>query len=90
MELTKFQIREDVVVEQLDDEVVIVNMATGEYFGAGSVGKDVVGQLKEGRTLGQVVRALMDLYDICEKVARSDAETFIDDLRKQNLVKEVL
>ena len=76
-----FSIPEDVLFQDVNDEVVLLDLASEHYFGLDEVGARTWMLLKEQKAAGQIVEELLQEYD----VERAELEGDILDLLAQLL-----
>lgn len=81
------KISEDVVFRDLSGEAVILNLATGTYFGLNEVGTRMWNLIAEGKSGEQVIETLLGEYEVEEKQLRSDYESLVKQLLEKGLVK---
>lgn len=82
-----FKISDDVVFRILGDEAVILNLASGVYFGLDSVGTRMWQLMSEHASKDKVVEALLGEYEVEEKKLRDDLDDLIRQLSEKGLVK---
>jgi hypothetical protein len=80
------QIDDDVVSKKLDDQEVILHLKSGTYFGLNPTGTFLFGILKKGSSKDALVQALIEEYAITKNEAQADVETFLNTLRKHQLI----
>jgi hypothetical protein len=80
------RIAEDVIFRVLDDEAVILNLATGTYFGLNSVGTRLWQLLAEHGSVEQVVAAFLAEYEVEESQLRQELGDLIQQLVQEGLV----
>jgi hypothetical protein len=81
------RVSEDVVSRDLAGEAVLLDLATGTYFGLDEVGTRVWHLLREHGAVDGVVRALLREYDVEESRLRTDLDVLVADLQARGLVK---
>lgn len=77
---------EDVVFRELDGEAVLLNLATGTYFGLDSVGTRIWQLLEHLHRLDAVRDALVAEYDVEVPAAEADLINLVDRLAAHGLV----
>ena len=82
----KIRIPENVMVRILSDEAVILNLASGVYFGLDSVGTRMWQLLSEHGSVNEVVQKLLEEYEVEEAQLRSDLESLVQQLTEKGLV----
>jgi Coenzyme PQQ synthesis protein D (PqqD) len=81
------QISKDVVFRDLEGEMVLLNLATGVYFGLDPVGTRIWELLASGRSSDEIVGALTAEYDVDAETCRADLARFLGTLRDNELVQ---
>lgn len=80
------KVSDDVVFRVLGDEAVILNLATGVYFGLDTVGTRMWQLMSEHGSTDPVVTALLGEYEVDEGQLRGDLEKLIEQLKEKGLV----
>jgi hypothetical protein len=80
------KISDDVVFRDLAGEAVILNLATGTYFGLDEVGTRIWHVLAEHGSQDKVVEVLLGEYEVEEGQLRTDVEQLIQQLSDKGLV----
>ena len=86
MKYVRVTVREDVVSRVLDGEAVLLDLASGSYFGLNEVGTVVWEEL---RTHGQVEKAIAKVLEEFE-VERDTVEKDVDELLAELVEKKLL
>jgi coenzyme PQQ synthesis protein D (PqqD) len=81
------RIPDDVVFRVLGDEAVILNLASGVYFGLDTVGTRMWQLMSEHGSTDKVIAAMLDEYAVEEGQLRSDLDKLIEQLSEKGLVK---
>lgn len=81
------RVKPEALSRELDGEEVILNAATGTYFGLEAVGARVWRCIKEGRPPSSEVAVLLEEYDVDERRLRGDILKLLKDFRKQGLIE---
>jgi hypothetical protein len=77
----------DVVFRDLEGEAVILDLASGTYFGLNEVGTRVWQLVDEGRDAAQIVDALAAEYDADRVTIEQDVARLLDDLSARRLIE---
>jgi hypothetical protein len=80
------QIPEDVVFRELDGEAVILNLASGMYFGLDAVGTRIWQLLDTHRSLRRTLEALETEFDAPLDRLSSDLTEFVVQLQAKGLL----
>ena len=82
-----FRIPDDVVFRVLGDEAVILNLASGVYFGLDTVGTRMWQLISEHGSTDKVIASMLDEYAAEEGQLRSDLDKLIEQLSEKGLVQ---
>lgn len=82
----KVTVREGVLFQQLQDEAVLLNLDSGQYFGLDPVGTRIWNLLTEGQSLPQIVSTIVAEFDVGGERCEADLLKLIGDLEGQGLV----
>jgi hypothetical protein len=83
----RVEIPEDVVWRDLDDEVVILDVVSNQYFGLSGAGSAMWRLLAEHGSVDEAVAHLKDEFDADPEQLRADLEELIKDLEGKGLLK---
>jgi hypothetical protein len=83
----KIKIPDDVMFRILGDEAVILNVASGVYFGLDAVGTRMWQLMSEHGSTDKVVETLLEEYEVGETQLRRDLDKLIEQLSEKGLVK---
>lgn len=76
----------DIVWRSVEDEIVILHREDWEYLTVNEAGTLLWSKLVDGATRADLVSSLLAAYDIDEKRATSDVETFLTLLSERDLL----
>jgi hypothetical protein len=79
---------ESVIYAILDGEGVLLDTHSGVYFGLDAVGTRIWELLGPGATQEEIVRQLLDEYDVDELQLAPDVEDFLQTLASKALIME--
>ena len=77
----------EVFASEIDDEVVMMNIQSGKYFGMDAVGSRIWQLIEEKIRVKDIIAQLLEEYDVTEEQCRSDVLEFLNELYEQNLVQ---
>ena len=80
------RIRKDVVFRDLEGELVLLNLATGVYFGLDPLGTRIWALIDDGCTTDEIVSAITAEYDVDVEACGTDLTRFLAALRDNDLV----
>jgi hypothetical protein len=72
-----------------DDELVLLDLAAGEYFALDAIGARLWQRLGAGSTIEDVAREIVDEYDVGPDRALADLVSLADELVARGLVLPV-
>ena len=88
MNLTdKVTIPEQVMARQVGEETVILDLASGIYFGLDPVGARIWQLLGEGRTLAEVCESMLAEYEVQRDEIERDLSDLLAALADKALIK---
>jgi hypothetical protein len=80
------RIRKDVVFRELEGEMVLLNLATGVYFGLDAVGTRIWALIEAHRSSDEIVETLTAEYEVDAATLGEDLARFVQTLRDNELV----
>jgi hypothetical protein len=76
----------ETVFSDLGDEVAILNLRSGAYFGLNPVGAFIWSRIQEPRTMGDLCRAVEGEFEVDHDRCAHDIAVLIDELRTNGLI----
>ena len=87
MELTdKVSVPAQVMARQVGDETVILDLASGTYFGLDPVGARIWALIGEGKTLAEICTTMLDEYEVEREQLEMDVLRLTGELLERGLV----
>lgn len=83
----KVEIVESVIYQTLNEEAVLLNLTTQDYYGLNSVGAEIWQLLVEDGEVDSVVRRMKLIYNMEEGKLRSDVTHLVGDLLGAGLLR---
>jgi len=80
---------ESVFAQLVDDEMVLLDMESENYFGLDEVGTSIWNAMQENETLEEVFKVLLEQYDVGEEMLKNDLLNFVKKLVDNGLAKVV-
>ena len=80
---------ESVFAQLVDDEMVLLDMESENYFGLDEVGTSIWNAMQENETLEEVFAVLLEQYDVGEEMLKNDLLNFVTKLVDNGLAKVV-
>lgn len=78
---------EQVLVRQLDDEIVILDLASESYFGLDEVGTAIWNEMTSAESIEHAYQALLAQYDVEPDVLREDMQALLQQLIEKQLLE---
>lgn len=73
----------------IGDEVVLMNVESGNYYGLGATGTRIWALIAEPIRVGAVCEALTEEFDVSEADCRTQVTRFLEQLRSEGLIDVV-
>jgi hypothetical protein len=83
---TKLSIPPQVMSRLVEDETVLLDLASGLYFGLEGVGQTIWESLSSGQSLSETVATITAEYDVDETQAEADVVAFAGELVERGLL----
>ena len=83
---TKLTIPPQVMSRLVGEETVLLDLASGTYFGVDGVAQRIWELIAEGKSLGQTADVIVFEFDVDEARARADVLAFVSDLVERGLL----
>lgn len=83
-----YRIPEHVLSRKLDDEMVLLNLDSGEYFGLNDTGTRVWELLADGRSREEVIERLTEEFEVAGEVATGHVAALCAELLEAGLLAE--
>lgn len=80
----------DFLSNTLGEEIVMMNMNTGDYIGINKVGSDIWNIIKEPISIKELIEKVLEIYDVSEQQCTAAVEEFLQKIEQHGmlLVKE--
>lgn len=82
----RFAVAPDATAREVGDEIVILDVAAGLYFGLDGVGARAWTLLAEGRSLGEAAEAILAEYETARETVEADLAALTGDLLERGLL----
>ena len=82
---TKLTVPPQVMSRLVGDETVLLDLASGIYFGLDGVGKRIWESVADGNSLGEAVDVIVAEYELEEAQAQADVIAFANQLIERGL-----
>ena len=85
----KYKLREEVLVEEWQEGVVVFNVNNYEFLEFNEVGGMIIKTLDQGRSIEEIVELVTEEFEVEEERARNDILAFCKQLVVDGIVDEV-
>ena len=79
----------EIVHADMDDEIVMMSIEKGEYFGIDAIGSRIWEMLEGEKSIGEICAGLCASYDVDESVCRQDVIRFLENMHERNIIETV-
>lgn len=83
----KITFADTVFAQEVDDEMVILDMESENYFGLDEVGTSIWQAMQENEILQEVFNTLLEQYEVEPEVLKKDLSDFVEKLLESGLVE---
>ena len=83
---TKFKTTENIAWRNVNDEIVILNLKSGEYFTLNDVAQCIWKAITDEKSVEEIKVKIIDEYDVSTERADRDFEEFITGMIEQGLL----
>jgi hypothetical protein len=70
----------------VDDNLVLVDQKSGQYFGLNEIGREIWRRLEEGCDMTAIIAALVSEYEAPEEVIAADTQRMVSELVEAGLI----
>jgi len=81
------RLSDEVVTREVGGEVMLLDLASGTYFGLNAVGGRFWQLLEDGKSPAEAREALLTEYDVSAEVLDADLEALLQELSANGLVQ---
>lgn len=78
---------EQVLVRQLDDEIVILDLASESYFGLDEVGTAMWNEVTAVESIEHAYQSLLEQFDVEPETLRTDLQALLQQLIEKKLLE---
>ena len=82
----KFTIPGQVMARTVGDETVILDLASGTYFGLDPVGARVWQLIGEGKALAEICETMLEEYEVAQEQLQADVMRLAAELAERSLI----
>ena len=79
----------DHLFSDLPEEVVILSLKNGKYYGVNQVGASIWSIIQQATTLADIESRLMDEYEVEETTCRAEVALFLETMIREKLINVI-
>lgn len=87
--MSDYQLKPDLLLQKVADEMVLLEPESGEYFTLNNVGADMLELLQDGKTVDDIANQIAADYEVLASQAESDFNELMAQLVAANLAEVV-
>ena len=76
----------NVFAQEIDDETIILDAITQEYFSLNEIGKVIWSLLSQNKNLEEIKAQMLEMYEVPEEQLEKDVLNFLQALAKKGLI----
>ena len=80
---------EDIIASDIDDEVVMMSVENGQYYGLDSIGSRVWELIAKPIKVSKLIADLLLKYDVDRETCERDVLAFLEELHEDGILKVV-
>ena len=81
-----FSIPESVAWRNVNEEIVILKLKSGEYYTLNEVGRHIWQAISDQKTVEGIAKHIVDQFDVTYEKAMEDVTTFLGNMLKESVV----
>lgn len=87
--MATYQLKPDLLLQKVADEMVLLEPESGEYFTLNSVGADMLELMQQGKSAAEITQQIVTDYDVSAEQVSSDLNELMVQLKDANLANVV-
>ena len=84
---SKITLSKNVFAQEIDEETIILDSETQEYFSINEIGKVIWSLLEEKKSLEEIKAEMLDMYEVPQEQLEKDLLNFLQALEQKGLIK---
>ena len=84
---TMLKRKQNQLFSEIDGEVVMLSVENSEYYGMDAVGSRIWQLLENERSYDNLIKTLLEEYEVTEEQCRTDSLAFLEQLFEKKLVE---
>ena len=70
----------EIITSEIDDEIVMMSIDEGKYFGLNVIGSAIWEILEQPQAIEDIISSLLKRFDVSEEQCQAESFTFIEDM----------
>ncbi len=87
MPRTLYKLSNDILLQEVANEIVILNLADGQYYGLNEIGARIVQLMSRGEDITSITQNLLEEFDVEQTILERDIQDLIDELQQHALIE---
>lgn len=83
---TEIRLKDDIVYREIDGEIVVLNLASGDYVAFDAIASRIWRLIEEFGSLPLVKSGLLAEYDLDEETCQTELDAFVRTLHEKGLI----
>lgn len=83
--MATYQLKPDLLLQKVADEMVLLEPESGEYFTLNSVGADMLELMQQGKSAPEIAQHIATDYDVPTTQVQADLDELLKQLEEANL-----
>jgi hypothetical protein len=83
----RVRMKKDVLIQKIEGECILLNLATENYFALDEVGTSIVTTLDESDSVATAVRKLLEMYEVEEAKLTEDITQLVNECEQEGLLQ---
>ena len=79
----------EIIQSKIGEEVVMLDVESGFYFGLNSVASIIWGMLEKEITFNELIDQLLSQFDVDRQLCEQDTQELLDQLLEKHVIREV-
>jgi len=79
----------EIIQSKIGDEVVMLDIESGYYFGLNSIASDIWHHLKEEISFNDLLLKLMESYNVEIHICENDTKSLLSEMLAKNIIRKV-
>ena len=84
---SKITLSKNVFAQEIDEETIILDSETQEYFSINEIGKVIWSLIEEKKNLAEIKAEMLDMYEVPQEQIEKDVLNFLQALEQKGLIK---